>query len=632
MIVVTKENLWEIHSHLMAQSYLAFDVESNGLRPYHGDRPFCFAIATDTEEFYFNFRDDHPHPLATMVFGGLDPVFLMDFTPLFEAKTITWFMHNAKFDMAMIKKAWGFEVLGDIHDTKTGSRLLFNDRLKHSLSECAKDIGAAKDTAVEDYIAEHVLWEYVTIPGKKQRRKKPFYDKVPYDLIAPYACKDVRVTYDLGMWQREQIRAISQFHADLGLPMLAQVHANETLLLKTVFAMEERGVKIDTDYCTKALAYETERMAAVEQKILEISGTKFANSPTCLKKLFAGEELVYGKPSKKTFKISAKFDTENIKLFKSPVAPLVIAWRDAKKRAEYYANFLYEADANSIVHASLNQDGTVTGRFSANSPNLTNLTKEDEEKDFTSDFRVRRAFVPRSAEYCFVMFDYDQMEYKLMLDIAGARGLIDAVNAGLDVHQATANDAGITRSEAKTTNFSVLYGAGIGLLASRLKRSVEGAKEIRDKIFAAAPEIYNFINGVQAAALRYQNLFNWYGRIYHFENPKLAYKGPNYLVQGGCADIMKIALRRIDNFLTGKKSKLVLCVHDEAVLECHRDELHLMPEIKRIMESVYVPQNGLAMSVGVEHSFINLADKTEGYPHLAEARDNFQEQPSCPVS
>jgi DNA polymerase-1 len=222
------------------------------------------------------------------------------------------------------------------------------------------------------------------------------------------------------------------------------------------------------------------------------------------------------------------------------------------------------------------------------------------------------------------MPDFDQMEFLLMLDRAAVQKkrpteLIKKILGGLDVHQATADVASqggnpITRNQAKTVNFLTLYGGGNAKLAAGLGCSLATAKKIRNAIFDAAPEIPDFIDAVCSVASSRQYVFNWAGRRCHFPNSEFAYRAPNYVIQGGCADIVKIAMNRIDDFLLDKRSKMLLTIHDELVIEVHFSELETVPKrVKEIMETVY-PAQYLPLTCSMEHSFKSLGDKVKGFP------------------
>jgi DNA polymerase-1 len=261
-----------------------------------------------------------------------------------------------------------------------------------------------------------------------------------------------------------------------------------------------------------------------------------------------------------------------------------------------------------VVRTSLDQAGTKTGRFSSSSPNLQQLTKTDD-----SPFPVRGAFVPRPG-YFFAMLDYEQQEFRLLLDYAGAftrrRSLIDAVLGGLDVHQATADAAGVSRHEAKTVNFSVIYGVGLDLLAARLKKSRREAQGIKAALFEAAPEIQVFMTQAQNIAAKRGYIVTWHGRRWHCPDSRFAYRATNAVIQGGCADVGKVAMNEVERHLARRKSRLVMMVHDELILEVHESEPEVVEECRAIMQRVY-PHKFLPLTVGADFSRRSLAEKTE---------------------
>jgi len=147
------------------------------------------------------------------------------------------------------------------------------------------------------------------------------------------------------------------------------------------------------------------------------------------------------------------------------------------------------------------------------------------------------------------------------------------------------------------------------------------AEELKLAYFKDLPMIGAFLTQVVAAARKREYIINWLGRVSDFKpfyskeyekwiDP--SYKAPNYLIQGGTADIVKIACNRIDKLLEGTRSRLLLQVHDEVVVEIHHSERHLQQEIIAIMETVY-PQDLLKLSASPEYSLTSLADKTKGF-------------------
>ena len=180
---------------------------------------------------------------------------------------------------------------------------------------------------------------------------------------------------------------------------------------------------------------------------------------------------------------------------------------------------------------------------------------------------------------------------------------------------------GVERQSAKTLDFLLLYGGGIAKLAKALGIPLSEAKALKARYFEALPAVRNFIQltmkKAQHAPTQYPEkgfTENWYGRVSYIDR-KFAYKAPNYKIQGGCADVNKIAICRIHDFLKkeGCKSRLICTVHDENLFELHKSELDLANEFKKIMEAVYIPKR-LPLTCGVSYSFNSWGELKEGLP------------------
>lgn len=614
-MIVTHDNFQRVLDELVHYPVLSLDTETTGLRPYHGHRLFSIILSYREDAFYFNWNDypdfDHRQRLTKS--------HLLLMSDLLGDPNRLWFMHNARYDLAMLAQE-GLKVMGRVHDTMAIARVLDSTLWQgdFSLDACAARLGFRKSDVVKSYILSQKLYTVVKVAGKKTQRKDLHYSLVPWDLILPYGEKDAQITYALGLQQQKEVLEISA-GTEAGKAPLSQVYTNEIDLIKTVFEMERLGVKIDADFCKKAISSAEECLKVETENFFSATGEPFKDSALVFKKVFAAEEerWVYGATTA-TGKTNPSFDSDALKTFTHPAAQSVVKWRKAKSDVNYFHGFLYEADRDGVIHASFNQHIAATGRFSSSNPNLQNLTKPDDE-ELGDEFLVRRAIVPRPG-MVFHMLDYDQMEYRLMLDYAatmaveedGVRALIKKVLGGLDVHQATADVAGIDRRSAKTVNFATLYGSGIKNLSERLGVSEPRARDIRDSIFRAAPEIRWFITRATSAAEKRGFVVNWYGRRCLFPDASYAYRAPNYLIQGGCADVVKLAMNRAAEFLGPYKTRLVLMIHDELVLEGPPEEAAVViPAVKRILEAAY-PYRHVPLTCGVDHSFKSLADKAEG--------------------
>lgn len=572
-----------------SQGFVALDCETTGLQVYGGDNAFGMSIAAPGVEHYYPITDE----LVSC---------LISFFANYKGYL---FYHNAKFDMAFFKK------LGcNIHYPKsfctlTLGRLVNSDLLSYSLDSLGKTIGMEKDKGLEQFCIKNKLFEYILRPGKKKRDKKLFFDKVPLEIMIPYAKKDVEITLQLGNNQLKQL-------SDRGELAVA---SNEARLIHTFFRMEEVGVKIDRDFVTRAMVQEAQKMQQAVTNFQSFTGVAFKDHHSTFKAAFTA----LGVTPKLTDKGNPSFDKKALAAINHPLARWIEDYREAHGLLGTYETILYYADKNDALHANVRQSGTATGRVSYTDPPLQCIKKDEDLEDEAVNDKdamfIREAFIPRP-KYCFVMMDFDQFEYRMMLNYAQEHRLIEEVKGGLDVHEATARLVGVTRKQAKQLNFLMLYGGGIDLLASKLGVTYNEAKFLRQEYFAKVPAVQAFIYRIREYIQRYEFIQNWLGRRYKI--PKhLAYKGPNYLIQGGAADWVKVAMNRIDDLIIKRqfKSRMLLQIHDEILFEVHESEVDLLPQFKEILENVTDknPHNNLQYTVGIKYSRLNWHKKQEWF-------------------
>jgi len=597
-VLVTHANFDKVIRDLESNyKFLSLDTETTGLYPFHGDRLFSIIIGTDSKQYYFNFHkydylplgcvlwEDHKNWLQQWVFNKAD---------------ITWFIHKAIFDVPMLH-ADGFNLAGDIHCTVTGARIQYNEHNSYTLASCGSRIGFEKNMEVEAYIKSKKLYSTAYLNGISLR--KPRYDLVPFDLMFKYGCVDAKVGFALGDYQIKKIQKMDETFALQSITP-SECYKNELALQKVLNDMQIKGVHVDTDYCRKAIEFFQEEMTDAKRRFFELAGTELIISGKCFSEVFRDEADKW----EYTDKSNPSFPEAVLKRLVHPGAREVLRYKEAKAKINFFLTFIKFTDEKGFIHTELKPYGTRTGRFSSANPNLQNLKKEHGPTE-DSDFVVRRAVKPRPG-YFFAMIDYDQIEYRLMLDYARADGLISKVLGGLDVHTATAEQAGVDRSTAKTVNFLTLYGGGIGKLASTLGVTKSRAKAIQSRIFDASPEIRDFIDGTIKCAERRGYIFNWLGRISHFPKRQLCYKAPNTLIQGGAGDVCKVAMVECHKFLKDTQSRVVLNIHDELIFEMHAADAPLLTTLKKIMEGVYKPYR-LPLTCGIEYSWKSLADKVE---------------------
>jgi len=448
---------------------------------------------------------------------------------------------------------------------------------------------------------KHKLYTLVDV-GKKRPKKDKHYDLVPFEIMSEYGLTDGEVVYKLGMYCLKRIKELNEEQVAEGLPPLNDVFNNEVNLTKVLFKMEKVGTLTDPAYIKEAYDYEIEMRDEYADKFYALTEVEFQDAAACFKVVF--EKL--GLEAGRTEKGNASYSEENLP--DNAVTQLIVQWRKHNKRAgTYWRNYLDLADDENVIHCNFRQAGTVTGRMSSNDPNLQNVPKRGEDK---SKYPVRKAFIPRKG-YFFAMVDFDQTEYRLLLDVAAEQDVIDKIlNEGLDVHTATANTMGVERDPAKTLNFLLLYGGGAAKLAAALNVTLQKAKSYKSIYFRSLRKVQNLVKELTAVAKRRGYLVNWLGRRIYLDEVK-PYAMPNHYIQGGCGDACKLAMVKIDNLLNSYESRMLLQVHDELIIEVKYGEEAVIKDIKEIMENVY-PSRQLKLTAGADYSLTDWHNK-EGY-------------------
>lgn len=630
MVIVTWDIFDDVVAIINSAPDIAIDTEATGLRVYHGDKLFAIIVSIQKEDFYFNYNDN----AAKLPRSNISKIISKDYKGRI-------FFHNAKYDMVLLRYEGLDLTEHNIYDTVGLARLEDNRRLNLKLDFLSKLVGDNKDDAVENYIKENKLFELVDIPSKKQPFKDKHFDKVPFDIISKYGCKDGNITLKLGKYFLERLAAIDSSSSQPDDKKIRNILITENKLTPILIKAQDKGMNIDIDYCNEALAHEKHTYQTLAKRYKELSGVNFIDSG----KNHAIAFTNVGEKYPLTEKGNPSFTDEVLTSLDSPLSNTLKQYRYSYKKAHtYFANFLYLRDSMGIVHAQLNQYKPRTGRLSSNDPNLQNLNRAREGELYP----VRRAFIPHEGESLF-MLDFDQFEYRMMLNKAGEMGMIEQVLSGLDVHTATANLMGVPRQQAKTINFLLLYGGGIAVLARELFVThlseatlkliqkfyffkdykwdfnrianelklefweVTGAVEILTKAsdlkklyFKSLPKVKVWVDMIIAQAER-GFIYNEFGRAYKF-NKNFAFKAPNYAIQGGTADWIKKAMVKTDKLLLPYKSSLQLQVHDELIFGVNPNERNLVYDIKEIMENV-APTEYLPYTVGIDYSDKSWGDK-----------------------
>ncbi len=599
-MIVTPSNFDETLNTLSEFSVISCDTETTGLDVFKGDSLFSIILGTREKSFYLNFLS-YPEGAPVLTQEHMKKL------KSFFAQPKEWIFHNAKFDMGMLRNE-GIELGGSVWDTMVAERVI-NSLLEQkfgdfSLAKTAARYGLKKDDTVEKWIVEHKAFTVVKPEGKLQSRKIPHYDQVPFSIIGPYGEIDQHITHLIRDEQLKAIRGMDE-NRHTGQPSVADVLRDEFKLIKVVYEMEQTGVPVDAHYCARAISHSQNILAEEQQNFVEQTGEEYKSSGKQNARIFLSEKSkwTYGKPTKVKKAVNPKFDGDTLAKFDHPAARTILNMKRAKSDSDFFYGFLHNS-ADNILRGTFHQHGARTGRFTSSNPNMQNMTKS---AAVDAKFPVRRAIVPKEGHF-FGMIDYDQMEYYLLLDYCNPASLIEKVKGGLDVHQATADVAGISRNAAKTVNFACIFGSGDQALSDSLGVSLVEGKRIKSSVLDASPEIREFMRQVKHNALHRKIIWNWKGRVYRFPDKNLVYKSVNTLIQGGCADIVKRAMLQCSEFLESYATEMVLNVHDELVFHGPMNEMSILPELQKIMVRAY-PYRHIQLSAGIDVSTKSLLDK-----------------------
>ena len=305
-----------------------------------------------------------------------------------------------------------------------------------------------------------------------------------------------------------------------------------------------------------------------------------------------------------------------------PVIGLILEYRGLRKLLSTYVEALPQLvnPRTGRIHTSFNQAVTATWRLSSTNPNLQNIPVRDERGR-----EIRKAFVPSDGDRLLLSADYSQVELRLMAHLSGDEDMIAAFSHGEDIHTATAAKLfgvppeQVTREQrrrAKTANFGIIYGISAFGLAQRLNIPRAEAKEIIDGYFATYPGVRRYIDRVIADAREKGYVATLFGRKRMLPDIRsgnavvraLAERNAvNAPIQGGAADIMKLAMIAVHRELgrRGLKSKIILQVHDELVIDMLRSEEEQVRElVVRCMEDAAELRVRLIAECGVGANWV----------------------------
>lgn len=404
-------------------------------------------------------------------------------------------------------------------------------------------------------------------------------------------------------------RLYEDYNAELSERERAVYNEVEMPLSDVLFDMENVGFSVDFEALDKMSKEYKVLLDDIQEKIYLLAGERFnINSTRQLSDiLFTKLNLDHGKKTKSGFSTNVEVLEDLIDAHE--IVPLILKYRRISKlNSTYIEGFRGLIDQKTgLVHTTFNQVQTATGRLSSREPNLQNIPVRDEEGK-----EIRKLFKARASDRVLIDADYSQIELRLLAAFSGCKPLIEAFNEGKDVHTATASmvfdvepekvDSSMRRT-AKAVNFGIIYGISAYGLSKTLKISPKVADGYIKKYFELYPEVKDYMNRNVEKAKETGYAESLLGRKRYIRELSSSNfnarsfgerAAMNMPLQGSASDIMAIAMINVYKRLTegGYKSKLILQVHDELVIDAYLDEVD---EVKKLLAEEM--ENAVSLSV-----------------------------------
>lgn len=372
--------------------------------------------------------------------------------------------------------------------------------------------------------------------------------------------------------------------------------------------MESNGVSIDKKYLDELTNEFNTKTSTIASRIFELAGEEFnINSPKQVGNILFDKMQLKSKKKRGKAKNSTSAEVLTALADEYEIAKLILDYRKYAKLKSTYTEALpaLVSPIDGRIHTSYNQTVTTTGRLSSSNPNLQNIPIRTEEGN-----KIRQAFVPSDrANYLIMSADYSQIELRLLAHVSEDEHLIEAFNSGIDVHTLTASKVfevpieEVTkemRYRAKAVNFGIVYGQSKYGLAKALKITPAEAENFINKYFETYPKINEYMSKMVELVEKQGYVETIFGRRRYLDNEinspnamirEFAKRAAiNHPMQGSASDLIKLAMidfskRLKDNNL---KSKLIIQVHDELVIETAKDELEQVKSL--VLESMELEQ------------------------------------------
>ena len=512
--------------------------------------------------------------------------------------TIRKTAQNAKYDV-LVLRSMGVKLAGLDFDTMLASYVLDPGRRSHGLDVLALEF------------LDHTMTSYADLCGKG-RSAIPF-DECPVEAARDYACEDVDMVLRLRRIFEPQLESYE---------LTRLLDGVEIPLVEVLAEMEWTGIAIDLPlFSSLKQRFQAER-EAVEKQIYEAAGTEFnINSNPQLR------EIMFGKLNLPVIKRTSTGPSTDVGVLTElaeeghELPTKLIEYRELSKLENTYLDALPRLvnPKTGRLHTSFSQAVASSGRLSSNDPNLQNIPIRRE-----LGRELRRGFIPR-AGWLLLAADYSQIELRLLAHLSRDPAFVEAFQAGGDIHRQTASlifevpldeVTSTMRSRAKTINFATIYGQGARALSIQLGIDHAEAKEFIARYFERFQGVRNYLDSMVAFAREHGYVQTIFGRRRYI--PELRERNfnirafgervaANSPIQGSAADLIKIAMIRIDDALRTRslQSKMLLQVHDELVFEVQPDELEPVSNmVKHEMEHAAELSVPLVVDLGVGKNWL----------------------------
>lgn len=578
-----EKSLRDLLEKLSAAPEIAFDVESTELKPTRASLVGVGFSIAPAEAYYVPMNGKLGKEAALALLK-----------PFFENKKLKFFGHNAKYDIHILQNE-GISPPNLSFDTILASYLLNSSSRRHSLDHLSLHYFGKVKTPIKELIGT----------GKKEISMS----EVAIEKVSSYCCEDVDYTWRIKQILAEELqkRKLTPLLCDLELP-LAFVLAK----------MERAGIFVEAPLLQQMSQEIAKEILQLEKEIYEMAGEEFnISSPQQLSRILFEKMGIKGVKKTATGQSTRAEVLETLAASGYPIAQKILEYRGLEKLRSTYVDTLPQEvySRSGRIHTTFTQYVTATGRLACQDPNLQNIPVRTEQGR-----KIRSAFRPEKKGWSYVAADYSQIELRLLAHLSEDKRLVEAFQAGEDIHRYTASLVFSTshdevtkkqRDQAKAINFGIIYGQQAYGLSQELGIDIREAASFIEAYFERYPQVRAFIENCISSARKMGKSVTMIGRerelpdinstnmMMRLASERLAINTP---LQGSAADLIKLAMLKIDALLQEcqMKSYMVLQVHDELIFEAPDEELAgLIPLVKEAMEGVFSLKVPLVVDVTV---------------------------------